>query len=109
MKKIFFPFLSILLFAYCTQNTKTENTGASADSSSVETTTFNPANVNEQAIYSRAFNAVVWGMPTVNSELMYQSLLQAKGDYNQLSYWSGLINSKNQTLTPNPDVIYLNP
>ncbi|HEX5025770.1 MAG TPA: DUF1254 domain-containing protein, partial [Agriterribacter sp.] len=42
-------------------------------------------------------------------ELMHQSLLQAKGDYNQLSYWSGLINSKNQTLTPNPDVIYLNP
>ena len=60
-------------------------------------------------IYSRAIEAVSWGMPAVGSELLHQSLLQAKGDYNQLSYWSGLINSKNQTLTPNPDVIYLNP
>jgi hypothetical protein len=48
-------------------------------------------------------------MPAVNSELMHQSLVPVKGDYNQIVFWSGLINSKNQTLTPNPDVIYFNP
>jgi hypothetical protein len=69
----------------------------------------NESDLNDRAIYSRAFNAVVWGMPAVNSQLMHESLLQAKGNYNQLAYWSGMINSKNQTLTPNPDVIYFNP
>ena len=66
-------------------------------------------NAREHALYDRAFNAVVWGMPAVNSELMHQSLLHAHGDYNQVVYWSGLINDKNQTLTPNPDIIYINP
>lgn len=67
------------------------------------------SNAHERGLYSRAFNAVIWGMPAVNSELMHESLLQAKGDYNQVVYWSGLINANNQTLTPNPDVIYINP
>ena len=86
-------------------------TSATTDSSAISSNryAFKPANASEQAIYSRAFNTVVWSMPAVNSELMHESLLQAKGDYNQVVYWSGLINSKNQTLTPNPDVIYINP
>lgn len=71
--------------------------------------TFLPANISEHLIYSRAMEAVIWGMPAVNSELMHDSLLAAKGDYNQVVYWSGLLNAKNQTLTPNPDVIYINP
>ncbi len=97
-----------LSFSACSENSHNEKpaTDSTAQSS---VTVFNPANVNEQAIYSRAFNAVLWGMPVVNSELMYQSLKKASGDYNQIVYWSGLINSKNQTLTPNPDVIYINP
>jgi len=101
--------LAVLLFAACTQNTTTENADTLAQVLAVDSATFKPANVNEQAIYSRAFNAIIWGMPAVNSELMHQGLLLAKGDYNQVVYWSGLINSKNQTLTPNPDVIYFNP
>jgi hypothetical protein len=109
MKKIFILFYSALLLAACTQSTKTGNTGTSTDSTSVSTTVFKPANIQEQMVYSRAIEAVIWGMPAVNSELMHQSLLPVKGDYNQLVYWSGLINSKNQTLTPNPDVIYFNP
>jgi hypothetical protein len=36
----------------------------------VEKTTFKAANINEQAIYSRAFNAVAWGMAAVNFELL---------------------------------------
>ena len=99
------------MLASCNQSTEKE-TAVSDSITTAEAVTgveFKAANVQEQLIYSRAFNAVIWGMPAVNSELMHQSLMQAKGEYNQLVYWSGLINSKNQTLTPNPDVIYLNP
>jgi hypothetical protein len=41
---------------------------------------------------------------------MYKEMAdKLKGGYNQVVYWSGLLNWKNQTLTPNPDVIYLMP
>ena len=33
----------------------------------------------------------------------------AKADFNQIVYWSRLPDWKNQTLTPNPDTIYLMP
>jgi hypothetical protein len=33
----------------------------------------------------------------------------AKGKPNQIAYWSRLTDWKIQTLTPNPDVIYLKP
>jgi hypothetical protein len=40
-------------------------------------------------------------------------MLQAASDQgaklNQVVYWSNPVNAKNQTLTPNPDTIYLNP
>ncbi len=109
MKKICFSFCLPVLLAACTENSTTGKNGSPPDPDSSDSVTFKAATVNELAIYSRAFNTVVWGMPAVNSELLYQSLLNAKGDYNQVVYWSGLINSKNQTLTPNPDVVYINP
>ena len=41
---------------------------------------------------------------------MYQALVRdAKGGSNQVAYWSRLLDWKNQTLTPNPDAIYLMP
>jgi hypothetical protein len=67
--------------------------------STVQEGTFKPANVQEQLIYSRALNAVIWGMPAVNFQLMHEGLVKAKGDFNQVVYWSGLISAKNQTLT----------
>ncbi len=90
-------------------NKDVKDTTATNLATSTTDSVFKPANMHEQMVYSRAIEAVNWGMPAVNSELLHQSLVQAKGDYNQLAYWSGLINSKNQTLTPNPDVIYFNP
>ncbi len=48
-------------------------------------------------------------MPAVNFDLMYQAMVQTKGAWNQIVYWSRLLDSKNQTLTPNPDTIYLMP
>jgi len=54
----------------------------------------------------RAVEAVIWGMPAVNFELMHQAMVQAKGTWNHVVYWSRLPDWKNQTLTPNPDTIY---
>ena len=58
----------------------------------------------------RAIEAVIWGVPAVNLDLMLQAMISgAKGRPNQIVYWSRLPDWKNQTLTPNPDVIYLMP
>ncbi|MDN3922170.1 DUF1254 domain-containing protein [Roseateles violae] len=62
-----------------------------------------------RAIERRAVEAVVWGVPAVNFELMHDALVKAGGAPNQVVYWSRLPDWKNQTLTPNPDVIYLMP
>src|SRR6516164_4508375 len=66
--------------------------------------------LSRRLIDRRAFQAVVWGMPAANYQLMYQEMVdKAKGGHNQVLYWSRLLDWKNQTLTPNPDVIYLMP
>ncbi|MFX8731500.1 hypothetical protein ABTM48_19950, partial [Acinetobacter baumannii] len=63
-----------------------------------------------RSIERRAVEAVIWGMPAVNLDLMRQAMIgSAKGEANQIVYWSRLPDWKNQTLTPNPDVIYLMP
>ena len=51
----------------------------------------------------RAIEAVIWGMPAVNYDLMLQEMLKLGGKANQIVYWSRLPDWKNQTLTPNPD------
>jgi hypothetical protein len=63
----------------------------------------------QRTIERRAVEAVIWGMPAVNYELLKESLFRVGGKFNQVVYWSRLPNWKNQTLTPNPDVIYLFP
>jgi hypothetical protein len=59
-----------------------------------------------RTVERRAVEAVIWGMPAVNYDLMYQEMLKLGGKPNQIVYWSGLLDWRNQTLTPNPDVIY---
>jgi hypothetical protein len=59
--------------------------------------------------HRRAVEAVIWGMPAVNFELLYDATVLAKSGWNQIVYWSRLPDWKNQTLTPNPDTIYLFP
>jgi len=71
--------------------------------------TFVPAKFSEQLIYGRAIEAVNWGMPIVNYDLMFQAGKKIGADFNQIVYWPGLLDWKNQTLTPNPDVIYMMP
>jgi len=62
--------------------------------------------VDDRLVQSRAVEAVIWGIPAVNSELMAQEAMKAGGEINQLVYWSRPADWKNQTLTPNPDSIY---
>src|SRR6516164_10779660 len=66
--------------------------------------------VANSVVNSRAVEAVIWGMPAVNYDLMYQAMVtQTHGEFNQIVYWSKLPSWKNQTLTPNPDAIYIMP
>ena len=71
--------------------------------------TLTPDQLAQRTIERRAVEAVIWGMPAVNYDLMLQAAIGAKGKPNQIIYWSRLPDWKNQTLTPNPDVIYLMP
>ena len=76
----------------------------------VQAQNFSADELNRHMIERRAVEAVIWGMPVVNYDLMYQEMVRkVRGDFNQVLYWSRLLDSKNQTLTPNPDVIYLMP
>jgi hypothetical protein len=69
-----------------------------------------PVELVERTVHRRAVEAVIWGMPAVNYDLMYQAWVrEVGGTFNQIAYWSRLPDWKIQTLTPNPDVIYLTP
>jgi len=71
---------------------------------------YSPTELADRAIQRRAVEAVVWAMPMVNTDLMYQAMVrETKGGWNQIVYWSRLLDWKNQTLTPNPDAIYMMP
>jgi hypothetical protein len=71
-----------------------------------------PAELSQRSIERRAVEAVIWGMPAVNFDRMYQAMVHdAKGGEgsNKVVYWSRPLTWKNQTLTPNPDTIYFMP
>jgi hypothetical protein len=65
--------------------------------------------LGKRTIHRRAVEAVIWGMPIVNFDLMYQAAVRLGAAFNQIVYWSRLLDWKNQTLTPNPNAIYLMP
>jgi hypothetical protein len=62
--------------------------------------------LDSRAIQRRAVEAVIWGMPAVNTALMYDQMLKAGGKANQIIYWGRPLDWRNQTLTPNPDTLY---
>ena len=39
---------------------------------------FSPTELAERAIHRRAIEAVIWGMPAVNAELLFQAMADAK-------------------------------
>src|SRR5262245_61547519 len=66
-----------------------------------------PAQLAERTLHRRAVEAVIWGMPAVNTDLMRQEMFRKTGGKeNQVLYWSRPADANNQTLTPNPDCIY---
>ena len=77
-----------------------------ATSAQLQAQTLSTEDLARRTIERRAIEAVIWGMPAVNTDLMYQEMLKLGGKPNQIVYWSGLLDWRNQTLTPNPDVIY---
>jgi hypothetical protein len=64
---------------------------------------FSADDLARRTIERRAVEAVVWGMPAVNYDLMLQEML-TKTDGKV--YWGRPLDWHNQTLTPNPDAIY---
>ncbi|ANY83014.1 hypothetical protein BB934_32905 (plasmid) [Microvirga ossetica] len=66
------------------------------------------ADLASRAVERRAIEAMNWGMAAVNTDLMLQEMLnKTTGKMNQIVYWSRPLDWRNQTLTPNPDAIYL--
>jgi hypothetical protein len=68
---------------------------------------FSPEELTRRAIERRAVEAVIWGMPAVNYDLMLQEMLtKTEGKVGQIIYWGRPLDWMNQTLTPNPDTLY---
>lgn len=65
--------------------------------------------LEQRTVERRAIEAIIWGMPAVNFDLMFQAAVKAGGKENQIVLWSRIPDWKNQTLTPNPSTIYLMP
>lgn len=64
----------------------------------------------DRSLNRRAVEAAIWGIPAVNYNLMFQEMVRTTGGtFNQILWWPRLLTWKNQTLTPNGDVIYLMP
>jgi hypothetical protein len=79
--------------------------GSNSGAPATQSAAFTERQLAERAIYRRAVEAMIWGMPAVNFDLMLQAFISAGGGPNQIAYWSRLLDSDNQTLTPNPDTI----
>ena len=88
-------------------NHRVEGEKSSPDSSAAASA--EAEELNRRNIERRAVEAVIWGMPAVNYERMLQAAIANGAKLNQVVYWSKPVNWKNQTLTPNPDTIDLNP
>src|SRR6476659_10705982 len=74
--------------------------------------TFSAEELTRRTLRRSAVEAVIWGMPAVNFDLMYQAMVRdakAGPGSNKIVYWSKLSDWKNQTLTPNPDAVYFMP
>jgi hypothetical protein len=67
---------------------------------------FSSEELARRTIERRAVEAVIWGMPAVNDDLMLQEMLtKTDAQVNQIVYWGRPLDWMNQTLTPNPDTI----
>lgn len=68
---------------------------------------FSADEIAARAVERRAVEAMIWGMPAANYDLMRQEMLDATtAEPNQVIYWGRPLDWMNQTLTPNPDTMY---
>src|SRR6516225_8961575 len=68
---------------------------------------FSVEDLDRRTIERRAIEAVIWGIPAVNTDLMRQEMLtKTPGKVGQVIYWGRPLDWHNQTLTPNPDALY---
>ena len=65
------------------------------------------SDLGARTIERRAVEAAIWGMPAVNTELMLQEAMKIGAKPHDVVYWGRPLDWHNQTLTPNPDAIYL--
>jgi hypothetical protein len=68
--------------------------------------TYSPDELLRRSQERRAVEAVIWGMPAVNTELMFDAMVKAGGKPGEIIYWGKPLDWHNQTLTPNPDTLY---
>jgi hypothetical protein len=99
---------AVVLLSCKQQSPERQNTPAATESSAL-TQSLTADELNRRTIERRGVEAVIWGMPAVNFDRMYQAMTAAHGGWNQIAYWSRASTWKNQLLTPNPDAIYALP
>ena len=100
---------AILLTAACSQQPATTSSAALPSSTPTSAPTSDQSHeaLERRLVQSRAVEAVIWGMPVVNTDLMRQEMFRkTTGKENEVLYWSRPADANNQTLTPNPDCIY---
>ena len=69
---------------------------------------YTAAELDERTKYRRAVEAVVWGMPLVNTEAMRHAYLRDVGaTYNDICYFSQPADSRFQVTTPNASTNYV--
>ncbi len=90
----------------CSPSVAQDQTGTGPKSTSAAITA---AELSQRSIERRAIEAVIWGIPAVNYDRMFQAGVEAGAGPNEMVYWSRPISWLNQTLTPNPNTIYLMP
>lgn len=108
MKNLSFLLVALFLLAACGQQQPGNNSAVSAAPDSAKAI-FKPANIKEEIAYQRGVASAIWGIAAVNYQLMFGEMEKLNGGYNQVVFWPKLLDWKNQTLTPNPDVIYVMP
>lgn len=97
--------IAVLLFTGigCGQRDKRDSLASTSTQAQAES----PSAINNVVIRSRAVQAIIWGMPAVNYDLMlHEMLTKTTGKVGQVIYWGRPLDYHNQTLTPNPDALY---
>lgn len=69
---------------------------------------FTPQQLDERLVERRAFDAVVWGVPAVNLDMMRQAYFRdANARYNDIIWWPKGADWRNQSLAANTLVRYI--